>query len=177
MNKIDKIKLLLQTTNLNRRQEGRFKGLLAALPVDLVPKLGTIKAKFLKKIDGFTENAIDRQVELYDKLLSEAAIEASLLFYSSKEGQEVVNKLPAINEGLSALTIEFTTRVMSELFEEIKGANLTDEELETIGMLRIPMPEEDSDEEEEEASEKVDVEDNDGTDLEQFFKKYGFDQD
>lgn len=174
---------MLQSTNMSRQESG-FKNLIGSLPDDKIPRLGKVKRKFIKRFDEITTDTLNKQIELYDKLLSEDAIDASIHFYSTKEGQEIVAALPKINEGLSKLTFEFTNTLAKEFITELLELEPTEEEMAQIGFTKLSVgldeldeDDDDEDDDDEEVDEKIvpkdDPDDIDDEKFNSFFKDYG----
>lgn len=156
--------------------------MLAAMPTDEIPRLAGLKTKFIERYDELMKRTFEEQVDLYDKILSEDAIDASNLFYSSTEGQEIISKLPRLTEGLTKITASLTGALLKDFLTELLELNPTDDEMLKIGMTKFSIDEiEDLDEDDEEEEEikprkpKVKPED-DGDDIEGFFKDYGLDE-
>ena len=183
MTKREKIIILLKSTSSNRETEADFKDLIRNLPVDRMPKLKKIQEKYMSRFDELCEQTFNGQVDLYDELLSEEAIDASNLFYSSIEGQEVVSKLPKLNAGLSRLSLDFTAKLAKELITDLLKLAPTEEEMTMMGFTKISSDmaeifgediDEDDDDDDEDDVDKVDVDDDDDDDgdYEQFLKDY-----
>ncbi len=137
MNKKEKIKLLLQMTNMGRSIERGFRTLVEDMPDDLFPQLGEIKKRFLAKFDEIYEESLGKQVELFDSLLSETAVDGSLAFYGSPAGLEVIDSLPKINEGLSELSGELAASMAKDLIEELLKLEPSDEQMESMGFVKL----------------------------------------
>ena len=137
MTKRDKIKLLLQTINMTKGPESGFRSLVSSLPDDKIPRLAKIKHKYLKRFDEMAESTYEKRIDLYDRLLSEAAIDASILFYSSLEGQEIVSKLEALNDGFLELAKELTFTFAKDFLTELIELEPTDEEMTAMGFVKI----------------------------------------
>ncbi len=138
MEKREKIKLLLQLTNMGRNVELGFRSLIEGMRDDTLPELKEIKEKFLTRFDAIFAEVIPKQVELFDSLLSEAAIDASIAFYSSPAGQEVVKTLPQINEGLSDLSMDLSASMAQELITELLKLEPSDDQMESMGFVKLP---------------------------------------
>ena len=182
MTKREKIILLLKSTSSNREIESDFKDLIRNLPVDRLPKLKKIQEKYLSRFDELSEQTFNGQVDLYDKLLSEDAIDASNVFYSSIEGQEIISKLPKLNAGLSRLSLDFTAKLGKELITDLLKLAPTEEEMTMMGFTKISadmldmfgeeFDVDDNDDDDEEDVDKVDVDDDDVDGYDQFLKDY-----
>lgn len=177
MTKRDKIILLLKTVSINREMDSGFKELIKRLPVDKLPKLKKLQDKFITRFDQLTKETFEGQIALYDQLLSEDAIDASNHFYSTIEGQEIVSKIPALNEGLSELTFNFMSKLAKEFINDLLKLAPTEEEMTLIGFTKISADVseffDDEDEDEDETVDKINVKDDDDEDnYEQFFKDY-----
>lgn len=179
MNKRDKIKLMLQSTNMMRSSANGFKDLVNSLPDDKNPKLGPIKRKFLRRFDEVAQTTTEKQIDLYDRLLSEDAIDATIHFYSTREGQEIVKNLPKINEGLSKISFDFVSQLAKEFITELLELEPTEEEMVQMGFTKLSADLEDleDDDEDDEDDDKIVPKDNpddiDSEEFDRFFKDYG----
>ncbi len=184
MTKREKIILLLKSTSINREAESSFKNLIRKLPIEKLPKLRKLQEKFLSRFEQLTNNTFESQVELYDRLLSEDAIDASNAFYSSIEGQEIISKLPQLNEELGKLSLDFTAKLAKEFISDLLELAPSEEELALIGFTKINADiddifgddDDELDDEDEEDVDKIDISDDDDVDgFDQFLKDYKID--
>lgn len=157
-----------------------FKDLVTSLPDDKNPRLGPIKKKFIRRFDEVSFTTAEKQIDLYDKLLSEDAIDATIHFYSTREGQEIVKNLPKINEGLSKISFEFVSQLAKEFITELLELEPSEEEMAQMGFTKLSADLEEldeDDEDDEEESDKIVPKDNpddiDSEEFDRFFKDYG----
>lgn len=141
MTKREKIKVFLAATQNSTVIERGFKTILEQIPDDLLPGMPELKQKYIAKFDEISANALEDQVTLYDTVMSEAAIDKAIDFYGSKEGQEVIAAGPKINQGLMELAGKATGALTKELFQDLMKLELSEEEMESIGFVRVDMDE------------------------------------
>ena len=127
MDKADKIKLLIEFTSVSTDLQSAFKTKVDELPIygeeeDILKLKDKVLDKINKKYEQFTE----KQVSVYDKLLSEEALDASIEFYTSETGQEILAAMPKINEALTKLGMELSKQIMSELSDLIDSKDEDD---------------------------------------------------
>jgi hypothetical protein len=127
MDKADKIKLLIEFTSVSTDLQSAFRTKVDELPIygeeeDILRLKDRVLDKINKKYEQFTE----KQVSVYDKLLSEEALDASIEFYTSETGQEILAAMPKINEALTKLGIELSKQIMSELSDLIDSKDEDD---------------------------------------------------
>ncbi len=137
MTKREKIKILLKATQDANEIETGFKELIESLPDDLLPGLKEIKAKFIDRFDGIYAAALEDQIDLYDKLISEQAIDASVAFYASPEGQELIKAMPAVNKGLSDSLFNMNTKLAQEMLQELIQLDLPDDVMSGMGFIKM----------------------------------------
>lgn len=158
-----------------------FKDLVNSLPDDKNPRLGPIKKKFIRRFDEVSSTTAEKQIDLYDKLLSEDAIDATIHFYSTREGQEIVKNLPKINEGLSKISFEFVSQLAKEFITELLELEPSEEEMAQMGFTKLSADleelDEDDEDDDEEENDKIVPKDNpddiDSEEFDRFFKDYG----
>lgn len=80
-------------------------------PAVAAAKKAMILDNFAAKLDKF----IDAQVEIYDRLLSEDALDAAIAFYTSEAGAEIVAQMPKINDEVATLTENLSKATMADL--------------------------------------------------------------
>jgi hypothetical protein len=127
MDKADKIKLLIEFTSISTDLQSAFRTKVDELPIygeeeDILRLKDRVLDKINKKYEQFTE----KQVSVYDKLLSEEALDASIEFYTSETGQEILAAMPKIYEALTKLGIELSKQIMSELSDLIDSKDEDD---------------------------------------------------
>lgn len=137
MTKREKIKILLKATQDAHEIETGFKELIDSLPDDLLPGLHEIKKKFVARFDEIYASAIEAQIDLYDKLISEPAIDASVAFYASPEGQELIKAIPAVNKGLSDSLFNMNTKIAQEMLQELLQLDLPDDVMSGMGFVKM----------------------------------------
>ena len=111
MDKLEKIKLLVKFSGAESTTLQSFRA--------KVEGMGFLdeatKAKVISNFEKGYAKYSSKQVEVYAKWLSEAAVDAAIAFYQSPEGQEVRNNLPHITQELVVLS----TELMSGIFNDI----------------------------------------------------------
>lgn len=116
MNKTDKIKLLIEFTSISTDLQNSFKSKVDELNIYGEDEdVERLKQTFLTKINEKYDQFIGKQVGVYDKLLSEEALDASIEFYTSEAGQEVLAAMPKINQALTVLGVQLGKEIMEEL--------------------------------------------------------------
>jgi hypothetical protein len=73
------------------------------------------KAEVLANIKERYDEYIERQIDVYSEMLSDESIDASIAFYTSPQGQEIVSKLPKVNDRLSEFTSILAMQVMQAM--------------------------------------------------------------
>lgn len=134
MTKRDKIRILLNNLRVIAGNEKVLNDLLTSLPIDATA-LAKIKPKLSEKFAELIENIVEKQIDLYDKMLSEDAISASIDFYASPAGAEVIEKLPKLHEELATLSMLFAGDLLSVLFEIMGEANLSEDIFPSLGIM------------------------------------------
>lgn len=177
MTKEDKVRLLLQSTSISKSRENGLKELLKSIPDHEIPKLSTLKQTFLNKFETVVAETFEKQVQLYSELLSEDAIDASLHFYSTAEGREIIEKLPQINKKLSEVSYDFTTRLAKDFFEALMTLGVTDEEMMAIGFHKVEGDLEEfiknGEMEQKNNDDRITIEPSESEEFDQFLKDYG----
>lgn len=116
MNKADKIRLLIEFTNVSTDLQNSFKTKIDALTIfDGEADADQLKDTLLQKINQKYEKFLDKQIAIYDSFLSEEALDSSIEFYTSEVGQEILNAMPKINESLTNLGMQLSKEIMFEL--------------------------------------------------------------
>jgi len=82
--------------------------------------LKAFRDKIVQRYDELRANTIEQQIDVFTKHLSEAAIDSMIAHYSSKEGIEIVEKMPEISADLARLSIDMNKSLMDEFMNEIK---------------------------------------------------------
>ena len=99
MTKREKVQLLIQYTNVQSQIEADFKKKVNMLELPHPPEQAevirqAILARFYSRFAAFLESQIDS----YDKFLSDPAVDASIAFYTSDVGEEIIRQMPKIYE-------------------------------------------------------------------------------
>lgn len=140
MTKVDKIRLLLDATNSSERKN-TFNEMTSVLNERIeiaksishdekkVAFLTFIRDKFAKKYNEVREI----QVRVYDKHLSEEAIDAALAYYTSENGATYISTMEKINTDV----FKQTDLLSLELVQEIMGYLMSGKGGDISGMADI----------------------------------------
>ena len=118
MTKRDKINLLLKSTNVGGSAQQMFQQIVGKFPDENDPMLMAFKEKIVEKFTAIQDEYVAQQIAIYEKWLTEEAIDASIAFYSSPGGQSVVNSMPHINAALLSLGMKVSEDILKELQQE-----------------------------------------------------------
>jgi len=117
MTKKEKIKLLLTCTSADANGEQIF---FDAFPIG-EDEIGNVeieelRAKIKTAFDKLFPVLKEKQVDIYDKWLSEETIDEAITFYTTNAGQEIISNTPHINREVDAVGIG----LVKELFQEMQ---------------------------------------------------------
>ncbi len=118
MTKREKIKLLMQFTNVGSRTESSFKEKIDVMPLegsdeDIAIMRKSIMDKFKIHHKAYTES----QIDVYDKHLSDEAVDTSIAFYTSPEGEVVISKMPFISKEIEQLGFILSKSILNDIVE------------------------------------------------------------
>jgi len=121
MTKIEKIKLLLLLTNVSNQTEELFRKKVESTPIDDLDdeEAQELKDKVLSDFTVNYESFMDEQAAVYDELMSEEAVEASIKFYTSSTGAEIIRIMPEINTRVANLSAKLAKKTMQSFMELI----------------------------------------------------------
>jgi hypothetical protein len=105
---------------------------------------------------------LDKQIDIYDSILSEEAVDAAIAFYSSPAGVEMSDKMGEIDRQLSALGMAMANELRAMLVKELQEENpgfMVESDFSEMGQPPTVNP--------------IDQEEKAEQDMDDFMKRYG----
>jgi hypothetical protein len=116
MIKKEKIKLLIQYLDAGSNMEKDFKGVVDMMNVDVSPEdLATMREAIMQRFHVHHAKYIDEQADVYDKYLDDEVLDASIAFYTSKAGEQVIAKIPLISAEVDQLNCKLKKVVIQDM--------------------------------------------------------------
>lgn len=113
MTKIDKIKTLINLANTKDSAFIAMKNKLTSLDLLDEEKVEELSIECDKLLERYEAAA----VKIYDRWLSEEAVDAAIAFYSSSIGAEVINNMPHIVQELTDSSMKMMTALFKKVVE------------------------------------------------------------
>ena len=104
--------MLLTFTNMGNTAQEKFRQQVEHIQGEDAEE---VKAEILYKFDEVYEKHTNSILDVYDRLLNDQTVDASIVFYTSPAGEETVKAMPAINEAVMELSIEFSKSIVDIL--------------------------------------------------------------
>jgi hypothetical protein len=134
MTKIDKIEMLIDLSNSSDNAFVAFKAKLAEMPM-----FGdAMKEKFAEAFDAAKASYRAEQIAIYDKWFSEGAIDAFITFYSSEYGQEIINNMPHVINGLANVSTKMIGNIFANLGQKLYEAENAPDDFDSTDVEEDP---------------------------------------
>lgn len=124
MTKKEKIKLLMNFLGAEQQTRDDFYNKVnqMELPGSEEDQKEMRKA-ILERFESHFQKYVEQQVALHDKHLSEQAVDASIAFYTSPEGEEIASASVKINNEGEQLALKFTQLVYKDIVDIVEPDN------------------------------------------------------
>ena len=108
--------MLIHYLNVGNELEKDFKAIVDSMIVQASDEdLATMRQAIMQRFDVQHKKYIEEQIDIYDKHLSEDVLDASIAFYTSKEGEQVLAKIGVISEEVDKLSFQFKNAVTNDM--------------------------------------------------------------
>ncbi|WP_394999050.1 DUF2059 domain-containing protein [Acinetobacter sp.] len=77
--------------------------------------LATMREAIMQRFNAHHKKYIEEQISIYDKHLDEDVLDASIAFYTSKEGEQVLAKISVISEEVDKLSFQLKKVVTNDM--------------------------------------------------------------
>jgi hypothetical protein len=137
MNKLQKLKLLLTgPLNSSNEMHASFMNFIRSLPHE-IRGIPTLKEDYEREFDLMLDELIERQATIFDRILSEDAVDAIVAFVATPAGEEVIKVLPLLSLGTQKLEVLTAVQWKKGLVEKFVGLGLNEEEMKAVGCTII----------------------------------------
>lgn len=133
MEKKDKIRLLINFTSASGDIEETFRKKVYSFPLNGDPiEVDALRRGVLERFRERQEQYMEEQADVYAAYLSEATLDASIAFYLTEAGQEVISCMPLINDRLAKAGSSFSRDMMIELSKLLESFPLDGEDEDDV---------------------------------------------
>jgi hypothetical protein len=137
MTKLEKIKLIIESAQGGFNIEESFINLITTLPDNEIPVLKKLKERYLNNLDELFKESREALVAMYDKFLSEEAIDAAIAFFATPEGAQFLAAMPKINDALTEHSSKYTMLLTQKVLQDLFDAELSEDDLKRLGIVKI----------------------------------------